>query len=139
MRTSTTETRTFPTTWAELIQVHVPSPVLDDVGNENTLEIIDGLMNIADPTDDQTAYTDTLITLVEKYEAEHYPIPDVPGIEVLKLLMESHDLNATQLSAILGLDASMGSKFLKGTRDLTKGHIMLLGKHFNVPPAVFLD
>jgi len=36
---------------------------------------------------------ETLSALVEVYDAEHHRMPDVSGIEVLRFLIEQHDLN----------------------------------------------
>src|SRR5215210_2351858 len=43
---------------------------------------------------------DTLGTLIEAYEAEHYPMPDVGGTEMLAFFMGEHGLTQADLSEI---------------------------------------
>ncbi len=47
-------------------------------------------------------------------------------------------MNVSDLGRLLG-DRSLGPKILNGDRALSKAHIKLLAKHFNVSPAVLLD
>ena len=79
---------------------------------------------------------DTLGTVVHAYEEKHYPIPECSGVEVLKLLMEEHQLEPSDLSALGSPDIVM--EILKGKRDLTVIHIHALAETFQVSPAVFV-
>jgi HTH-type transcriptional regulator/antitoxin HigA len=45
------------------------------------------------PKDPRYRLIDTLSILVEAYDDEHYPIPDVSGLEMLKFLMDQHGLS----------------------------------------------
>ncbi len=40
---------------------------------------------------------ETVAILVESYEDEHYPIPDVPPNEILKFLMQENNLKQSDL------------------------------------------
>ena len=79
---------------------------------------------------------DTLGTIIHAYEEKHYPIPECSGIEVLKLLMEEHQFEPSDLSALGPPD--IVKEILKGERDLTVTHIHALAETFKVSPAVFL-
>lgn len=83
-------------------------------------------------------YLDALTDLVEHYEAEHSPIPDAPEADVLRELMTSHGLGQASLAKVAGISQSTISAVLNGKRSLTKGQVVTLAKHFNVPVAVFL-
>lgn len=88
---------------------------------------------------DQLDYLDALGTFMDEYEREHHAIDtsDVTPLEMLEHLMENHGLNASDLGRLLG-ERSLGSKVLRGERELSKAHIRLLAEHFHVSPAVFL-
>src|SRR5688500_2154185 len=43
---------------------------------------------------------DTLSTLIHAYEEEHYPIPEASGADVLRFLMEEHELSQSDLPEI---------------------------------------
>jgi antitoxin component HigA of HigAB toxin-antitoxin module len=45
----------------------------------------------------------------------------------------------SELARLLGVHATMGSKILKGDRRLTGDHAKLLGAHFKLAPALFMD
>ena len=79
---------------------------------------------------------DTLGTLLEAYEEQHYAIPDATGAGVLEYLMEEHGLTQSQLPEV----GSQGvvSEVLSGKRELNVRQIRELSKRFKVSPAVFL-
>jgi HTH-type transcriptional regulator/antitoxin HigA len=79
---------------------------------------------------------DTLGTLIEVYEEEHYPIPDATGAEILRFLMDEHDLTQSDLPEV----GSQGvvSEILNSKRELNVRQIRLLAKRFKVSTAVFL-
>jgi HTH-type transcriptional regulator / antitoxin HigA len=79
---------------------------------------------------------DTLGTLVYAYEEEHHPIPNVSGVEVLRYLMEEHDLTQSDLPEV----GSQGvvSEILNSKRELNVRQIRVLAEKFNVSAAVFV-
>jgi HTH-type transcriptional regulator / antitoxin HigA len=83
-------------------------------------------------------YLDVLTDLIEKYEADHEPIPDASGADVLRLLMESIGLSQMALARKVGIAQSTISAVLHGTRSLTKEHVITLARFFNVGPGAFL-
>ncbi len=79
---------------------------------------------------------DTLGTLIHAYEEEHYEIPDVSGVEVLRALMEEHGLTQSDLPEV----GSQGvvSEILNGKRELNIRQVRLLAEKFKVAIAVFV-
>jgi len=79
---------------------------------------------------------DTLGTLIEVYEEEHYPIPNATGAEILHFLMDEHGLTQSDLPEV----GSQGvvSEILNSKRELNVRQIRLLAKRFKVSTAVFL-
>ena len=79
---------------------------------------------------------DTLGTLLEAYEEQHYAIPNATGAGVLEYLMEEHGLTQSQLPEV----GSQGvvSEVLSGKRELNVRQIRELSKRFKVSPAAFL-
>jgi HTH-type transcriptional regulator/antitoxin HigA len=79
---------------------------------------------------------DAISVFIEKYEAEHVPIPAAKPVAVLKFLMREHDLRQSDLPEI----GSQGvvSEVLTGKRELNARQIKRLAKRFNVSPAVFV-
>ena len=79
---------------------------------------------------------DTLGTVIHAYEEKHYPIPECSGIEMLKFLMEEHQLEPSDLSTLGPPEIVL--EILKGEQDLTVTHIHVLAEAFQVSPAVFV-
>jgi len=79
---------------------------------------------------------DTLGTLIYAYEEEHYAIPDVSGVDMLKFLMDEHGLTQSDLAEV----GSQGvvSEALNGKRELNVRQIRALAKRFHVSPAMFV-
>jgi HTH-type transcriptional regulator/antitoxin HigA len=79
---------------------------------------------------------DTLGTLIQVYEEEHYPIPEVSGVDVMRFLMEEHGLTQSSLPEI----GSQGvvSEILNGKRKLNVRQIRALAGRFKVSAAVFV-
>ena len=90
-------------------------------------------------TKGQQQYLDTLSTLVEVYEAAHHAIDtsDISPIEILQSMMDEHGMTASDLGRLLG-DRAVGSKIIRGQRQLSKTHIKILAGHFKVSPNLFL-
>jgi HTH-type transcriptional regulator/antitoxin HigA len=82
------------------------------------------------------SFLDTLATLIHAYEEEHYPIPESPGADVLRFLMEEHGLTQSDLPEI----GSQGvvSEILNGKRELNVRQIRGLAEKFGVSTAVFI-
>ncbi len=81
-------------------------------------------------------FLDTLGTLTQIYEEEHYPIPEAGGAEVLRFLMDEHGLSQSDLPEV----GSQGvvSEILSGKRELNVRQIRFLTEKFKVSSAVFL-
>ncbi|MGB0388992.1 MAG: helix-turn-helix domain-containing protein [Ardenticatenaceae bacterium] len=80
---------------------------------------------------------ETVGTLIEAYEREHFPEPIGSPIGALKLLMDEHGLEPSNLSE-LG-DEPSAQQILAGKQKLTWPQIYALGVRFHVSPSVFVD
>lgn len=85
-------------------------------------------------------YLDLLGTLLREYEAttEERGDYELRGIELLKGLMELHDLKQTDLVPIFKTK-SIVSAVLSGKRRLTAEHINKLATYFSVPHSLFFE
>jgi HTH-type transcriptional regulator/antitoxin HigA len=88
------------------------------------------------PTPVQVEAIDLLTLLIERYEAEHFRIPNTSPASVLRFLLSQHGLRQRDIAADLGGE-SVVSEVLSGKRKLNATHIELLSKRFHVSPAVF--
>ncbi len=78
-----------------------------------------------------------LTLLIEKWDYEHNTLNDSDPIELLKSLMEEHDLKAKDLVEILDLSKGTISKILNYHKGLSKDTIRKLSDYFNLSQEAF--
>jgi len=79
---------------------------------------------------------DLLTLLIEDFEEKRYPIPRAKPVDVVRFLMEQHNLLQKDLVDVFGT-RSIVSEVLSGKRELNKEHIARLSARFHVSPEVF--
>jgi HTH-type transcriptional regulator/antitoxin HigA len=104
---------------------------------QRTVALLDELVDIVgvDENHPLDSLMDTLGTLVEAYEKEHYPMGEVSAKDVLLSIMEEHGLTESDFPEI-GSQSEV-SGFLKGECDLNGQQVRALCERFHVSPAVF--
>ncbi len=88
----------------------------------------------------QNEYNDEielLTLLIEKWDNEHNTFNEVHPIELLKNLMEEHNLKAKDLSEILGLSKGTVSKIINRHKGLSKDTIRKLSEYFKISQEAF--
>ena len=78
-----------------------------------------------------------LTLLIEKYDDENYPTPELDPIELLKSLMEEHKMKARDLVEILNLSKGTVSKILNYQTGLSKETIRKLSGRFKLNQEAF--
>ena len=77
-----------------------------------------------------------LTLLVEDFEEKHYKLPKGKPLDVVRFLMEQHDLRQKDLADVFGTP-SIVSEVLNGKRQLNKEQIARLSARFHVSPELF--
>jgi len=78
-----------------------------------------------------------LTLLIEKWDNEHNTFKDSDPIELLKALMNEHDLKAKDLAGILNLSKGTISKILNYHKGLSKDTIRKLSDYFKLSQEAF--
>ncbi len=79
------------------LPVSAPMPITSQHQHQEYLSVLDALAGKDRPTGEEEKYAEVLMTLIEAYEEEHHPIPDASAVDVLRTLMEAHDLRQKDL------------------------------------------
>lgn len=111
-------------------------PIRDHTEYEAALARIDALMSASEGSPEADEL-EVLAILVEKFEEEHYPIPEASASEVLRLIMEENGLNNKAMARYLGSPSTV-SKVLSGSRELTLEQIRILNKALKIPVAALV-
>jgi len=138
--TQTRKTK-LPGGFERLSRMLIPHAIMNENQYDKAVLMIDDLMAGGRLTRDQALYLETLVQLVQAYEASHHVImiSDISGLDSLKHLMAENQMHASDLARLLGVHVSMGSKILKGDRSLTIDHLKKLAARFKISPSVFID
>ena len=121
-------------------EVWLPRPIRDKVEYQTALAAIEPLWGHEKTMNrDQTDWFVLVADLVAQYEDRTAKqSPALPLAKRLAGLLEAHSMAAADLARLLGLDASMGSKIINGTRQLTAAHVRALSEHFALSADYFL-
>ncbi|MEB3309774.1 MAG: transcriptional regulator [Snowella sp.] len=123
--------------YLQLLQTFPPRPITSAIGLEATQAMINQLLDKSELSPDEEDYLEVLGSLVYDYEqAQEEIIPDIYGIELLKVLMAERELKQKDLVFIFESE-SIVSDVLNEKCQLTVGHIQKLADFFNLSPAVF--
>jgi HTH-type transcriptional regulator/antitoxin HigA len=124
-------------TYPQLLQQFPPRPINSEEAFSRTQSVVNQLLDKETLTQDEEDYLEVLGTLIYDYEQQQENIiPDLYGIELLKVLMQEHNLKQKDLVVVFKTE-SIVSAVLNGQRQLTTRHIQALAEFFGVSPAVF--
>ncbi len=126
-------------TYADLVVKVLPTAIQSEEEYELMLENINELMSKGenDLSPEEERLLETLAILVESYEDEHYPMPELAPNEVLKYLMEENGLKQSDLLHIFG-SSGIASEVVNGKRAISKTHAKKLAEHFKVSVELFI-
>jgi len=112
-------------------------PIRTEKDYEAALAEIERLFDAAPNTPDGDRL-EVLLTLVEAYEAQHYPIPAPDPIEAIKYYMESRGLSRGDLEPYIGSRARV-AEVLNRRRPLSLTMIRKLHSGLGIPAEVLVQ
>jgi len=124
--------------YGKLLRKALPRPVRTEKDNERYLQVVGHLMDLGERiAPEQRELLDLLVVLIERFEAERYPLGAASPVEVLRELMEARGMKLADLAALIG-SKGVALEMLSGKRGLSKTNIKRLAAHFRVSPELFL-
>jgi HTH-type transcriptional regulator / antitoxin HigA len=121
---------------AEMIKQGAPHVIHSD---EELAEYTTALFELTKkpaPTPEEEEAIELLTLLIERYETEHYPVPEADPVDVLRFLLDQNGLSQRDIAAELGSESTV-SLVLSGKRRLNRNHIARPSQRFRVSPSVF--
>ena len=119
-----------------LLKEEAPKIISSAQQHETYIQRLLELQRKAHRTAEETETAKLLIVLIADYEAKHFKIERVSGVEVLKELMAANGLRQKDLADDLGGE-SIVSLVLKEKRQLNRQQMEKLSHRFHVSPGVF--
>ena len=111
-------------------------PIKCDADYDAALTAIDGLMGAAQDTPEGDEL-EVLVTLVQAYEAERWPIEAPDPISLIEHFMEARGLRQRDFAALIG-SQPRASEVLNRHRPLTLSMIRALSSKWNLPADVLV-
>ena len=114
-------------------------PIYDSKDHERALARLTTLLE-SDPVPESVAGAEleVLAALIEKYEAEHFPIESPTPVEAIRFRMDQAGLRNKDLVPFIG-SASKVSEVLNGKRPLSLTMIRNLHRHLGIPAEVLIQ
>ena len=114
------------------------APIRDEAHYQRMTAMLEALLDetTGDENHPAMGLVDIVGNLIEDFESEHHPMPDVTGVQALKFLIEQHGIKQCDLHEI----GSQGvvSEILSGKRELNIRQVRALSERFGVSPATFV-
>jgi HTH-type transcriptional regulator/antitoxin HigA len=132
-------THTFDAkSYTNLLIRYQPKPIATEAENDAVIALAQEFEHRPMRTLEEDLFLELLIMLIEKFEAENYPIPTGnPGL-MLQHLMDARDLNESDLISILGTEAKI-AEILTHERAIEIDEARKLANFFQVEISLFLE
>lgn len=127
-----------PEKYGALLMMALPQVIESEEEYKRAEKIIDALLSKGENlSPEEEKLLDLVSDLLERYEDEHYPMPEVPPNEILKFLMEQKDLKQSDLLPIFG-SSGITSEVVNGKRSISKAQAKKLAEYFKVSVELFI-
>lgn len=132
-------TRTFDAkSYTDLLVRYQPKLIETEAENDAAIALAQDLEHRATRTPEEDVFLELLITLIEKFETENYPIPVGNPSLILRHLMEARELEIFDLVSILGTETEV-SEILTDQRVIKVDEARKLAEFFHVDASLFLE
>jgi HTH-type transcriptional regulator/antitoxin HigA len=127
--------------YGKLLMQTLPSVITSDEELERMTKEVDRLMSKGIKEDELSPEEEKLLellaVLIEQYEDEHYPMPNIPPQEVLKYLMQENGYKQKDIVHIFG-SSGITSEVVNGKRSISKAQAKKLAEFFGVSVELFI-
>ena len=126
-----------PESYAQLLAKYQPKVIETEAENERAIELAQELEHKAHRSNEENALLELLVTLIEKFEDENYPLPEGTPHSLLLHLMESNQIKQENLVGVIG-SRGVVSEVVNGKRSISKAQAKALAEFFSVDLALFI-
>src|SRR5438552_13968692 len=110
----------------ELVEMFPPRPIRSERDMNRAQKVVNELLDRDELDKDEQDYLEVLGTLIEAYEEEQEPIPDVSDVAMLSHLIDARGVTQRDVAVAAGLPESTISDLLAGRRKFNRSHIQKL-------------
>ncbi len=126
-----------PESYSQLLALYLPKVIETEAENDLAIESATELEHKANRTIEEDAILELLVTLIEKFEDENYPIPSGTPHSMLLHLMEASGIKQENLVGVIG-SRGVVSEVVNGKRSISKAQAKALAEFFSVDVGLFI-
>ncbi|MCF2150748.1 transcriptional regulator [Desmonostoc muscorum LEGE 12446] len=123
--------------YSKLLAEVAPKAIETEEEYDRALAIAERLTFAKNRTPEEQALHKLIVTLIEAYEAQNYPMDESAPHEILQHIMEASDTRQADLVGIIG-SSGVVSEVVNGKRSISKAQAKALGDYFKVTPSLFI-
>ena len=123
--------------YSNLLAEVAPRAIETEEEYDRLLAVAEGLTFAKNRTPEEKALYKLLVTLIEVYEVQNYPIDKSEPHEILQHIMEASGTRQADLVGIIG-SSGVVSEVVNGKRAISKAQAKALGDYFQVSPSLFI-
>ena len=124
-------------TYSKLLAEIAPRAIETEEEYDRLLAVAERLTFAKNLTPEERALYKLLVTLIEVYERENYPIDKSEPHEILQHILESSGTRQADLVGIIG-SSGVVSEVVNGKRAISKAQAKALGDYFKISPSLFI-
>jgi len=123
--------------YSNLLAEVSPRAIETEEEYDRLLAVAERLTFAKNRTPEERALHKLLVTLIEVYEAQNYPIDKSEPHEILQHIMEASGTRQADLVGIVG-SSGVVSEVVNGKRAISKAQAKALGDYFKVSSSLFI-
>ncbi|MEG3841124.1 transcriptional regulator [Microcoleus sp. herbarium14] len=124
-------------TYSYLLAEIAPKAIESEEEYDRLLAVAERLTFAKNSTPEERVLYKLLVTLIEVYETENYPMDKSEPHEILQHIMESSGIRQADLIGIIG-SSGVVSEVVNGKRAISKAQAKALGDYFKISPSLFI-
>ncbi|MEG4443951.1 transcriptional regulator [Microcoleus sp. AT9_B5] len=124
-------------TYSNLLAEIAPMAIETEEEYDRLLAVAERLTFAKNLTPEERVLYKLLVTLIEVYETENYPMDKSEPHEILQHIMESSGTRQADLVGIIG-SSGVVSEVVNGKRAISKAQAKALGDYFKISPSLFI-
>ncbi len=123
--------------YTNLLIQYQPKPITTEEENEAAIALAQDIEHRTNRTHEENVFLELLITLIEKFEANHYPIPKGTLTSMLRHLMDARSLNEKDLIPVLG-EKAIAEIFIR-EKGIDATQAKVLAEFFHVDVSLLIE
>lgn len=123
--------------YTRLLAKYQPKVIKTEAENDLAIEFVQELEHKANRSLEENTILELLVTLIEKFEDEQYPIPEGTPHSMLLHLMDAGGIKQENLVGIIG-SRGVVSEVVNGKHSISKTQAKALAEFFSVDVGLFI-